>query len=107
MKKILSVFGTRPESIKMVPLVHALSDGSRFDARVCVTAQHHKMLDRVLRLFKMQPDYDLYLMRPGQTLSDVTAKILIELKSVLLDSKPGVVLVHGDTATTFTASLAA
>lgn len=106
-KKILTVFGTRPEAIKMAPLVHALAQDERFDARVCVTAQHREMLDQVLELFGIMPDYDLNLMKVSQTLNEVTARILIELKPVLQDFKPDVVLVHGDTATTFSASLAA
>ncbi|MGB0937625.1 MAG: non-hydrolyzing UDP-N-acetylglucosamine 2-epimerase [Colwellia sp.] len=106
-KKILTVFGTRPEAIKMAPLVHALSADERFQAKVCVTAQHREMLDQVLELFEIIPDYDLDLMRAGQTLNDVTSRILIELKPVLQEFKPDVVLVHGDTATTFAASLAA
>jgi UDP-N-acetylglucosamine 2-epimerase (non-hydrolysing) len=106
-KRILSVFGTRPEAIKMAPLVHALTNDPRFDAKVCVTAQHREMLDQVLDLFEITPDYDLNLMKPGQTLNDVTARILLELKPVLQEFKPDVVLVHGDTATTFAASLAA
>jgi UDP-N-acetylglucosamine 2-epimerase (non-hydrolysing) len=106
-KRILSVFGTRPEAIKMAPLVHALANDPRFDAKVCVTAQHREMLDQVLDLFEITPDYDLNLMKPGQTLNDVTARILLELKPVLQEFKPDVVLVHGDTATTFAASLAA
>ena len=106
-KKILTVFGTRPEAIKMAPLVHALAADARFDAKVCITAQHREMLDQVLELFAIEPDYDLDLMQPGQTLNDVTARILLELKPVLADFKPDVVLVHGDTATTFAASLAA
>jgi UDP-N-acetylglucosamine 2-epimerase (non-hydrolysing) len=105
--KVLSIFGTRPEAIKMAPLVHALSADERFDAKVCVTAQHREMLDQVLELFEIKPDYDLDLMKAGQTLNDVTARILLELKSVLQEFKPDVVLVHGDTATTFAASLAA
>ncbi len=105
--KILTVFGTRPEAIKMAPLVHALANDSRFEAKVCVTAQHREMLDQVLELFEIKPDYDLNLMKAGQTLNDVTARILIELKPVLQKFKPDVVLVHGDTATTFAASLAA
>ena len=105
--KILTVFGTRPEAIKMAPLVHALAEDSRFDAKVCVTAQHREMLDQVLALFDIKPDYDLNLMKAGQTLNEVTARILLELKSVLQEFKPDVVLVHGDTATTFAASLAA
>jgi len=105
--KILTVFGTRPEAIKMAPLVHALAEDSRFEAKVCVTAQHREMLDQVLELFEIKPDYDLDLMKVGQTLNDVTARILLELKPVLQEFKPDVVLVHGDTATTFAASLAA
>jgi len=107
MKKILTVFGTRPEAIKMAPLVHALREDSRFDAKVCVTAQHREMLDQVLALFEITPDYDLNLMQAGQTLNDITARILLELKPVLQEFKPDIVLVHGDTATTFAASLAA
>ncbi|MCG9625992.1 UDP-N-acetylglucosamine 2-epimerase (non-hydrolyzing) [Vibrio mediterranei] len=106
-KKILTVFGTRPEAIKMAPLVHALAADERFEAKCCVTAQHREMLDQVLELFEIKPDFDLDLMRPGQTLNDVTARILTELKPVLQEFKPDVVLVHGDTATTFAASLAA
>lgn len=107
MKKILTVFGTRPEAIKMAPLVHALSADERFESKVCVTAQHREMLDQVLSLFEITPDYDLNLMKSGQTLNDVTARILLELKPILQGFKPDVVLVHGDTATTFAASLAA
>ncbi len=106
-KKVLTVFGTRPEAIKMAPLVHALANDDRFDAKCCVTAQHREMLDQVLELFEIKPDFDLDLMKPGQTLNDVTARILLELKPVLEEFKPDVVLVHGDTATTFAASLAA
>ena len=107
MKKILAVFGTRPEAIKMAPLVDALAVDDRFDAMVCVTAQHREMLDQVLELFEIKPDFDLNIMRSGQTLNDVTTSILMGLKPVLEDFKPDVVLVHGDTATTFAASLAA
>ncbi|EGQ7828679.1 TPA: UDP-N-acetylglucosamine 2-epimerase (non-hydrolyzing) [Vibrio parahaemolyticus] len=106
-KKVLTVFGTRPEAIKMAPLVHALAADERFEAKCCVTAQHREMLDQVLELFEITPDYDLNLMQPGQTLNDVTARILLELKPVLQEFKPDVILVHGDTATTFAASLAA
>ena len=105
--KVLSIFGTRPEAIKMAPLVHALAEDTRFEAKVCVTAQHREMLDQVLELFEIKPDYDLDLMKIGQTLNEVTTRILIELKPVLQEFKPDVVLVHGDTATTFAASLAA
>ncbi|CAH6868816.1 UDP-N-acetylglucosamine 2-epimerase [Vibrio chagasii] len=106
-KKILTVFGTRPEAIKMAPLVHALAADDRFEAKCCVTAQHREMLDQVLELFEITPDYDLNLMKAGQTLNEVSARILLELKPVLEEFKPDVVLVHGDTATTFAASLAA
>ncbi len=106
-KKVLTVFGTRPEAIKMAPLVHALALDERFEAKCCVTAQHREMLDQVLELFEITPDYDLNLMKAGQTLNEVTARILLELKPVLQEFKPDVVLVHGDTATTFAASLAA
>ncbi len=91
----------------MAPLVHALAADSRFESKVCVTAQHREMLDQVLSLFEITPDYDLNLMKSGQTLNDITARILLELKSVLQEFKPDVVLVHGDTATTFASSLAA
>ncbi|HDS1198602.1 TPA: UDP-N-acetylglucosamine 2-epimerase (non-hydrolyzing), partial [Shewanella algae] len=106
-KKVLTVFGTRPEAIKMAPLVHALASDDRFEAKCCVTAQHREMLDQVLELFDITPDYDLDLMRAGQTLNDVTSGIIQKLKLVLQEFKPDVVLVHGDTATTFAASLAA
>jgi len=105
--KVLTVFGTRPEAIKMAPLVHALSADARFESKCCVTAQHREMLDQVLELFKIAPDYDLNLMRSGQTLPEITSRILLEFTPVLKEFKPDVVLVHGDTATTFAASLAA
>lgn len=105
--KVLTVFGTRPEAIKMAPLVKTLSDDSRFEARVCVTAQHREMLDQVLNLFKITPDYDLNIMKSGQTLPQITSKILDELTPVFKDFQPDLILVHGDTATTFAASLAA
>lgn len=91
----------------MAPLVHALEVDDRFDAKVCVTAQHREMLDQVLELFEIEPNFDLNIMKAGQTLNDVTTSILVGLKPVLEDFKPDVVLVHGDTATTFAASLAA
>ncbi len=106
-KKVLTVFGTRPEAIKMAPVVHALSADERFEAKVCVTAQHREMLDQVLSLFEIKPDYDLNIMKAGQTLNDITTRILLEIRPVLQEFKPDVVLVHGDTATTFAASLAA
>jgi UDP-N-acetylglucosamine 2-epimerase (non-hydrolysing) len=106
-KRVLTVFGTRPEAIKMAPLVHALKDDPRFEAKVCVSAQHREMLDQVLELFEITPDYDLNIMKPGQSLHDVTTAILVGMKSVLEEFKPDVVLVHGDTATTFATALAA
>ncbi|EJL6845350.1 UDP-N-acetylglucosamine 2-epimerase, partial [Vibrio cholerae] len=106
-KKVLTVFGTRPEAIKMAPLVHALSLDGRFEAKVCVTAQHREMLDQVLDLFEIRADYDLNIMTPKQTLNDITARIILELRPVLQEFKPDIVLVHGDTATTFATSLAA
>lgn len=106
-KKVLLVFGTRPEAIKMAPLVKALKANPAFDARVCVTAQHRQMLDQVLELFDIQPEYDLNLMKPGQDLTDITTGVLQGLKAVFTNWRPDVVLVHGDTSTTFAASLAA
>lgn len=106
-KKVLVVFGTRPEAIKMAPLVHALHNDERFESKVCVTAQHREMLDQVLELFEITPDYDLNIMKAGQTLPEITSRILMEIAPVLKSFKPSVVLVHGDTATTFAASLAA
>ena len=105
--KVLTVFGTRPEAIKMAPLVHALADHPNFESSVCVTAQHREMLDHVLELFEIKPDFDLNIMKSGQTLNDVTTSVLIGLKPILEDFKPDMVLVHGDTATTFAAALAA
>ncbi|GAA4226588.1 UDP-N-acetylglucosamine 2-epimerase (non-hydrolyzing) [Sagittula marina] len=105
--KVLSVFGTRPEAIKMAPVVKALAEDESFDARVCVTAQHREMLDQVLKLFEITPDYDLDLMTQGQGLEGVTARILIDLSPVLEEFAPDLVLVHGDTATTLSTSLAA
>ncbi|PLY16464.1 MAG: UDP-N-acetylglucosamine 2-epimerase (non-hydrolyzing) [Sedimenticola sp.] len=104
--KILTVFGTRPEAIKMAPLVKALELQS-WDSRVCVTAQHREMLDQVLELFEINPHYDLDIMKPGQDLYDVTTAILKNLKNVLKEFKPDLVLVHGDTSTTFVTTLAA
>jgi len=106
-KRILTVFGTRPEAIKMAPLVHALATDERFEAKVCVTAQHREMLDQVLELFEITPDFDLNLMKPGQDLTDVTCGILQGLKPVLAEFRPDRVLVHGDTATTLSTTLAA
>lgn len=105
--KILVVFGTRPEAIKMAPLVKLMQQRRGFDVRVCVTAQHRQMLDQVLELFEIQPDYDLNVMRPNQGLSQLTCEILKGMEQVLLDFKPELVLVHGDTSTSTTAALAA
>lgn len=105
--KTLIVFGTRPEAIKMAPLALNLARDDRFESRVCVTGQHRQMLDQVLELFEIKPDYDLNIMKPGQDLTDVTTAILQGLKPVLAEFKPDVVLVHGDTATTLATSLAA
>lgn len=105
--KILTVFGTRPEAIKMAPVVAALNAHGEFDARVCVTGQHRHMLDQVLKLFEITPHYDLDIMRPGQDLYAITARVLEGMRDVLNDFKPDYVLVHGDTTTTLAASLAA
>ena len=107
MKKALVVFGTRPEAIKMAPVVKQMREHFSGDVRVCVTAQHRQMLDQVLSLFGIVPKYDLNLMKPGQDLTDITANVLTALRGVLEDFSPDVVLVHGDTTTTFAASLAA
>jgi UDP-N-acetylglucosamine 2-epimerase (non-hydrolysing) len=107
MIRILSVFGTRPEAIKMAPLALKLHSESRFDAKVCVTGQHREMLDQVLSLFNLKPDYDLNIMKSGQDLTDVTSAILKGMRNVLTEFRPDVVIVHGDTATTLAASLAA
>ena len=108
MKKILLVFGTRPEAIKMAPLVKALQkDTEHFETRVCVTAQHRQMLDQVLEVFGITPEYDLNIMAPNQDLYDITAKVLMGLREVLKDFRPDTVLVHGDTTTSMAASLAA
>ena len=103
--KLLIVFGTRPEAIKMSPVVCQLSPV--FDVRVCVTAQHREMLDQVLELFEIKPDYDLDVMQPNQDLFDVTSTVLMGMREVLVDSAPDIVLVHGDTTTTLAVSLAA
>jgi UDP-N-acetylglucosamine 2-epimerase (non-hydrolysing) len=105
--RVLTVFGTRPEAIKMAPVVKALAGAEQIEARVCVTAQHREMLDQVLELFNITPDYDLNLMKPGQDLTDITANVLHGLKPVLAEFRPNLVLVHGDTTTTLGASLAA
>ncbi|HEY5586661.1 MAG TPA: UDP-N-acetylglucosamine 2-epimerase (non-hydrolyzing) [Ruminiclostridium sp.] len=106
-KKIMVVFGTRPEAIKMCPLVRELKTRSKLDVVVCVTGQHREMLDQVLRAFDVVPDYDLSIMKAKQTLFDVAINILAKMKSILEDVKPDVVLVHGDTSTTFVTALSA
>ena len=107
MKKVLLVFGTRPEAIKMAPLVKAFEQEASIESKVCVTAQHRQMLDQVLGVFKIVPEYDLNLMSPGQDLYDITANVLLGMKGILGDFKPDIVLVHGDTTTTSATSLAA
>ena len=107
MKKVLVVFGTRPEAIKMAPLVKALELEELLELKVCVTAQHREMLDQVLDIFEIEPDYDLNLMQAGQDLYDITSNVLLGMKDVLSDFQPDIVLVHGDTTTTSATSLAA
>ena len=104
--KVLTVFGTRPEAIKMAPLVHALADHPNFESSVCVTAQHREMLDQVLQIFEIHPDIDLDLMRPGQDLFDVTSGVLQGMKQVLQRVKPDALLVHGDTTTALATAIA-
>ena len=102
------VFGTRPEAIKMAPLVHELKKHTQeLETLVCVTGQHREMLDQVLDIFSICPDYDLNIMRPGQDLTDVTTSILLGMRSILQEAQPHIVLVHGDTATSTAAALAA
>ena len=104
--RVLLVFGTRPEAIKMAPVVRALKASPDLDTRVCVTAQHREMLDQVLQLFEIKPEHDLDLMKPGQGLFEITSGVLLGLKEVLAEVEPGLVLVHGDTTTTLAAALA-
>ena len=106
MKKVMLVFGTRPEAIKMCPLVNELKTRKELETIVCVTGQHRQMLDQVLEVFQVEPDYDLSIMKDRQTLFDVTTNILNKIKEVLEKEKPNVVLVHGDTSTTFVTALA-
>jgi len=105
--KILSIFGTRPEAVKMAPLVKELAGRPEFESLCCVTAQHREMLDGVLGIFGIKPDYDLDIMEPRQSLSTITSKCLLGMESVLSETKPDLVLVHGDTSTTFAGALAA
>lgn len=105
--KIMIVFGTRPEAIKMAPIVRQLSEDSRFETIVTVSGQHREMLDQVLNIFNIQPDFDLNIMKPGQDLYDVTAKVLTGMRSVIKDTDPDMILVHGDTTTSMAAAIAA
>lgn len=107
MIKVMSIFGTRPEAIKMAPLVKELEKRKKIKSIVCVTAQHRQMLDQVLETFKIVPDYDLNIMKQGQTLSDITSKVLKGLEDIINKENPNIVLVHGDTTTTFAGALAA
>lgn len=107
MKKIMIIFGTRPEAIKMAPLVQAFKKYAEIELKLCVTGQHREMLDQVLSLFDLEPDFDLDIMKSGQGLTGVTVRILESLKNIFAQYRPDIVLVHGDTATTFSASLAA
>jgi UDP-N-acetylglucosamine 2-epimerase (non-hydrolysing) len=108
MKKVMLVFGTRPEAIKMAPLVKAYQkQPDKFETIVCVTAQHREMLDQVLNIFDIKPDYDLDIMKAGQDLYDVTSRVLLGMRDVLKEAQPDLVLVHGDTSTSTTAALAA
>ena len=106
-RKVLSVFGTRPEAIKMAPVVKELEKRNDIDSVVCVTAQHRDMLDQVLDIFKIKPEYDLNIMKPGQTLAYITAEVLKGIEEVIIKEKPDLVLVHGDTTTAMAAALAA
>lgn len=106
-RKVMLVFGTRPEAIKMAPLYHALKGSSDFHTTVCVTAQHREMLDQVLKVFKVRPDVDLDLMKPGQDLFDITATALLGMREVFCQYQPDIVLVHGDTTTTLATTIAA
>jgi len=106
MIKVMTIFGTRPEAIKMAPLVKELKSRKEIECIVCVTAQHRQMLDQVLNVFDIKPDYDLDIMKQGQTLSDITSKALKGLEEIIIKEKPNIVLVHGDTTTTFAGALA-
>ncbi|EOS8062948.1 non-hydrolyzing UDP-N-acetylglucosamine 2-epimerase [Enterococcus faecium] len=104
--KIMTIFGTRPEAIKMAPLIKAIENDERFESIVTVTAQHRQMLDQVMDIFDLKADYDLNIMKDGQTLTDITSRVIKELDRVLVEAKPDIILVHGDTTTTFAASIA-
>ncbi|MDD4564025.1 MAG: UDP-N-acetylglucosamine 2-epimerase (non-hydrolyzing) [Eubacteriales bacterium] len=104
--KVLTVFGTRPEAIKMAPLVKKLNKDSRIESILCVTAQHREMLDQVMELFELVPDYDLNIMKANQTISQITSNVIMGLEEILIKEKPDIILVHGDTTTTFASALA-
>ena len=104
--KVMTVFGTRPEAIKMAPLVKVLEQRKNIDSIVCITAQHRQMLDQVMDIFRIKADYDLDIMQSGQTLSDITTRVMKGMESVIAEAKPDIVLVHGDTTTTFAGALA-
>lgn len=105
--KVISIFGTRPEAIKMAPLVKELESRKEIESIVCVTAQHREMLDQVLKTFQIKPDYDLDIMKQRQTISEITSRVLLGLEEVIIKEKPDLILVHGDTTTTFASGLAA
>ena len=107
MIKVMTIFGTRPEAIKMAPLVKELEERNEIESIVCVTAQHREMLDQVLNVFDIKPDYDLNIMKQGQTLSEITSRVLLGLEEIIQKEKPNIILVHGDTTTTFAGALAA
>ena len=107
MIKVMTIFGTRPEAIKMAPLVKELERRKEIESVVCVTAQHREMLDQVLTVFNIKPDYDLNIMKQGQTLSEITSRVLLGLEEVINKENPNIILVHGDTTTTFAGALAA
>ncbi len=105
--KVLSIFGTRPEAIKMAPIIKEMQKHNNIEQKVCVTAQHREMLDQVLEIFNIKPDYDLNIMTQNQTLTDITINALKGLEEILKKANPDLILVHGDTTTTFVGSLAA
>lgn len=107
MIKVMSIFGTRPEAIKMAPLVKELERREEIDSIICVTAQHRQMLDQVLETFDIKPDYDLDIMKQGQTLTEITSRVLMGLEEVIKEAQPDIILVHGDTTTTFAGAIAA
>ena len=106
-KKIITIFGTRPEAIKMAPLIKKLEKREEIESKVCVTAQHRQMLDQVLEYFNIKPDYDLNIMKSKQSLTGITNRVLEGLEEVFKEEKPDMILVHGDTTTTFAGALAA